>query len=65
MENGRGETPDLVLTRRETAERLRISLRTLTRMERDRKLPPRVRLSDRIFGYRTSAIESYLDARTA
>ena len=62
MENGKS---DLVLTRRETAQRLRISVRTLTRMERDKKLPPRIRLSDRIYGYRASVIESYLDARTA
>jgi predicted DNA-binding transcriptional regulator AlpA len=56
---------DLVYTRRETAQRLRISLRTLSRMERDKKMPPRIRLSDRIYGYRQSAIENYLSARTA
>ncbi len=59
------EKVDRIYTRRETAERLRVSVRTLTRMERDKKLPPRIRLSDRIYGYRASAIESYLDARTA
>jgi transcriptional regulator with XRE-family HTH domain len=54
---------DLILTRREVAERLRISVRTLTRLERDRKIELRVQLSDRRYGYRTSTIESYLDAR--
>jgi predicted DNA-binding transcriptional regulator AlpA len=34
-------------------------------MERDKKMPPRIRLSDRIYGYRQSAIENYLFARTA
>jgi hypothetical protein len=32
MENGKSQGADFVLTRRETAERLRISLRTLSRM---------------------------------
>ena len=59
------EKIDRIYTRRETAERLRVSVRTLTRMERAKKLPPRIRLSDRIYGYRASAIENYLDARTA
>jgi predicted DNA-binding transcriptional regulator AlpA len=54
-----------ILTRREVAERLRISVRTLSRLEAGGKLPPRIQISDRVFGYRTSAIESYLDARTA
>jgi predicted DNA-binding transcriptional regulator AlpA len=65
MEGEKSESPDFVLTRKETAGRLRISLRTLSRMERDKKMPPRIRLSDRIYGYRQSAIENYLFARTA
>jgi predicted site-specific integrase-resolvase len=59
------EKTDFVYTRRETADRLRISLRTLTRLERDRKIKPRVRLSDRRFGYKASTIEQYLSAESA
>jgi hypothetical protein len=44
MEGEKSECPDFVLTRKETAGRLRISLRTLTRIERDKKLaPPKAR----------------------
>ena len=56
---------DPVLTRKETAKALRISIRTLTRLEQLRKLPPRIRLTDRLYGYRRSAIEQYLASRTA
>jgi hypothetical protein len=65
MEGEKSECPDFVLTRKETAGRLRISLRTLTRIERAKKLAPRVRLSDRRYGYRISTVENYLSARTA
>ncbi len=56
---------DPVLTRKETAKALRISLRTLTRLEQLRKLPPRIRLTDRLYGYRRNAIEQYLASRSA
>jgi predicted DNA-binding transcriptional regulator AlpA len=56
---------DPVLTRRETAQALRISIRTLSRLEQQQKLPPRVRITDRLCGYRRSAIEGYLSSRTA
>jgi predicted DNA-binding transcriptional regulator AlpA len=55
---------DPVLTRKETAQALRICIRTLTRLEQERKLPPRIKLSDRLYGYRRSAIEQYLASRT-
>ncbi len=56
---------DFVLTRKETAGRLRISLRTLSRIERAKKIKPRIRLTDRTYGYRTSTVENYLAERTA
>lgn len=59
----RSEAPDFVLTRRETAGRLRVSIRTLTRIERAQKLRPRIQLSDNRYGYRTSTVEKYLKDR--
>jgi len=56
---------DYVRSRQETARILGISLRTLQRMEARGELPPRIRVSDRIFGYRESAINQFLSARTA
>ena len=56
---------DPVLTRKDIAKALRISIRTLTRLQQDRKLPPRIKLTDRLYGYRRSAIEKYLATRTA
>jgi predicted DNA-binding transcriptional regulator AlpA len=55
---------DLILTRPEVAQRLRISVRTLSRMENRGDLTGRIRISDRIFGYRNSAIERFLANRT-
>ena len=50
---------------REAAHFLGISVRTLTRMEAAGKAPPRVKITDRIVGYRDSDIKKFLDARTA
>jgi predicted DNA-binding transcriptional regulator AlpA len=55
---------DLILTRPEVAQRLRISVRTLSRMENRGDLTGRIRISDRIFGYRNSEIEKFLANRT-
>jgi hypothetical protein len=55
---------DLILTRPEVAQRLRISVRTLSRMENRGDLTGRIRISDRIFGYRNSVIERFLANRT-
>jgi len=63
MEGEKSDSSDFVLTRKETAARLRNSLRTLTCIERAKKLTPRIQLSDR--RYRISAVENYLSARTA
>jgi predicted DNA-binding transcriptional regulator AlpA len=54
---------DRIHTRRETAKLLRVSVRTLRRMEVRGELPPRIRISDRIFGYRQSQIDSWLASR--
>jgi predicted site-specific integrase-resolvase len=54
---------DRVRTRKETAERLRISVRTLSRMERRGEIQ-RIRISHRVYGYRDSAIEKFLEERT-
>jgi predicted DNA-binding transcriptional regulator AlpA len=56
---------DYVRSRRETADILGISLRTLGRMESRRELPPRIRVSERIYGYRDSAINQFIASRTA
>jgi predicted DNA-binding transcriptional regulator AlpA len=53
---------DFIRTRQETAERLRVSLRTLTRMEQRGDLP-RIKISDRIYGFRDSAIDAFLKSR--
>ena len=58
-------TDDPIRTRRETAEIMRVSLRTLSRLEAQGEVPARTRISERIFGYRDSTIRAHLDARTA
>jgi len=55
---------DLFRSRKETAELLRCSLRTLRRLELRGELPPRIKVSDRIFGWRDSQINEFLKART-
>jgi predicted DNA-binding transcriptional regulator AlpA len=42
---------------------LAISIRTLFRLEAEGKLPPRIQVTERIVGYRTSAIEKFLADR--
>jgi predicted DNA-binding transcriptional regulator AlpA len=56
---------DYVRSRAETAKILGISVRTLTRMEAKGQAPSRVKLTERITGYRDSEISKFLDARTA
>ena len=55
---------DFVRSRKDTAKILGISVRTLARIESRGEMPPRIRVSDRIFGYRDSAINEFLAART-
>jgi hypothetical protein len=54
------EKPDFVRTRRQTAEILSVSLRTLDKI----KDLPRTRITTRRYGYRQSVIEKFLAART-
>jgi predicted DNA-binding transcriptional regulator AlpA len=55
---------DFVLTRKQTAQRLGISVKTLSRMEARGEAPPRVKITARITGYRASALNQFLEART-
>ena len=55
---------DVLLTRAEVARRLAISIRTLFRLEAEQKLPPRIQVTERIVGYRSSEIEKFLNDRT-
>ena len=56
---------DFVLRREEAARVLGISTRTLTRLEKIGKAPPRTTISERCFGYRQSSLTEYLNQRTA
>jgi predicted DNA-binding transcriptional regulator AlpA len=58
-------TDDPIRTRSEAAQMMRISVRTLKRMEAQGRMPPRINITERIFGYRDSALRAYLDARTS
>jgi predicted DNA-binding transcriptional regulator AlpA len=53
---------DYVRRRKETAQRLGVSVRTLDRIPLTEL--PRVQVTDRIVGYRDSAILRYLNDRT-
>lgn len=56
---------DFVRSRAEAARILGISTRTLARMEANGMAPARVRITDRIVGYRQSAIDQFLAERAA
>jgi predicted DNA-binding transcriptional regulator AlpA len=58
------KTADYVLSRKETAERLGISLPTLGRIEATGELP-RIKISTRRVGFRESDISKFLDTRIA
>jgi predicted DNA-binding transcriptional regulator AlpA len=58
------EIPDRVLSRRQYADILGVTLRTLSRYEKAGNAPPRTRLSDRRWGYRQSAVDRFLSANT-
>jgi predicted DNA-binding transcriptional regulator AlpA len=55
---------DRVRRRDEAAEILGISTRTLMRLEKAGNAPARVQLSERVIGYRDSAIRAFLDSKT-
>ena len=56
---------DRIRTRKQVAEYLGFSTRTLTRMETRGELPPRVQITERIFGYRDSDLSKWVEARKA
>jgi predicted DNA-binding transcriptional regulator AlpA len=55
---------DYVRSRKEAAKILGVSVRTLYRMENRGEAPPRVKITERIIGYRDSAINAFLNSRT-
>jgi len=58
------QTPfDRVIPRREAARLLGVSTKTLQRIEDRRELQP-IRISDRVWGYRRSALQRYIHERT-
>jgi predicted DNA-binding transcriptional regulator AlpA len=56
------KTIDRVVSRAETAQLLNMSVRTLTRIEKAKAGPQRTYVSQRLFGYRESAIREFLDS---
>jgi predicted DNA-binding transcriptional regulator AlpA len=58
-------TVDYVRSKRDTAKILNMSPRTLDRLEKKGRGPRRTQVTDRIVGYRDSAIREFQDARTA
>jgi predicted DNA-binding transcriptional regulator AlpA len=64
MRDDHDDRLDAFLRRKEAAHILRCSLRTLRRLELRGELPPRVNVTERIFGWRESQIREFLDART-
>jgi predicted DNA-binding transcriptional regulator AlpA len=55
---------DYVRRRNEAAKILGMSTRTLARLEKEGRAPKRVQLSDRIYGFRDSAILEYLNSKS-
>jgi predicted DNA-binding transcriptional regulator AlpA len=56
---------DFVRRPQETARIFGVSQRTLRRMELRGDAPPRTKITERIFGYRDSEIEKFLNSRVA
>lgn len=50
----------MIMTRKEVAKMLTISVRTLERLESARKMPPRIQLSARRTGYRECDISKLI-----
>ena len=58
-------TVDYVRRRDEAAEILGVSTRTLARMDKEGRGPAKTQLSERVIGYRNSAIKAFLNSKTA
>jgi predicted DNA-binding transcriptional regulator AlpA len=59
------EGVDFVRRPKAAAERLGVCPRTLRRMELRGEFGPRTQITERIYGFRDSTINQYLDSRTA
>jgi predicted DNA-binding transcriptional regulator AlpA len=62
--DGQKEIVDRVRSRKYVADRLGVCVRTLVRMEQRGKAPARIKVTDKIIGYRDSEVERFLAART-
>jgi predicted DNA-binding transcriptional regulator AlpA len=51
-----------IRSRKEFAALLGISTRTLDRLDRKGKLPPRVKVTDRLIGYRETDISAFINS---
>ena len=58
------EAIDYVRSKKETAKILNMSVRTLARLEKQGRAPRRTQLTDRICGFRDSAIREFLNSKT-
>ena len=56
---------DLILTHTETAKLMRLSIRSLDRLCEVGLAPPRIKLSNRRYGYWKSDVLAWLHARTS
>jgi predicted DNA-binding transcriptional regulator AlpA len=56
---------DFVRSREETAKILNMSTRTLSRLEKSGQAPRRTQITERVIGFRDSAIKEFLDSKTA
>lgn len=56
---------DRIRTRKQVADLLSVSTRTLTRMENRGELPPRIQITDRRVGYRESDIAAFINSRAS
>jgi DNA-binding XRE family transcriptional regulator len=54
---------DCLYTRKQAAKLLHVAVRTLTRIEQRGELP-RVQISPRVIGYRDSALQQFIAAKT-
>lgn len=55
---------DKVISPKETASILGVSVTTLWRLRREQSFPPAIRLSARRIGWKISTIRAYMDSRT-
>jgi predicted DNA-binding transcriptional regulator AlpA len=54
---------DCIRSRKEFAQRINVTIRTLDRMDAAGELPPKVQISERRVGYRESDIARFISTR--